>query len=182
MSSFIKNRFANFVLVFSFGALSLGAAAQTAPPTVQPTVPPNVSPTVNPSPEIQKVEDPNVKSLNESRPYAPEFIIPSRPTPTAERVGVEQSNQLPLQLDEAITLALQNNNNIDSSRLGVRIAEFNLKAARGAFDPVLASETFYQRSTIPPASTIGGAAATVLTLVLGLAYFRRVEDSFADLV
>lgn len=133
-------------------------SAQT--PTPQPTVPPEVSPTVKPSPEIQKVEDPNVKSLNESRPYAPEFIIPTRPNPTAERVGVEQMNQLPLMLDEAITLALQNNNNIDTSRLNVRIAEFNLKAARGVYDPLLASETFYERRTTPTASTIGGAGST----------------------
>lgn len=162
MSSFIYHHFAklSFLLILYFCAVA-SLPAQTPDP--QPTVPPSVSPTVNPSPEIQKVEDPNVKSLNESRPYAPEFIIPTRPVPTAERVGVEQMNQMPLQLEEAITLALQNNNNIDTSRLNVRIAEFNLKAARGVYDPLFASETFYQRATTPTASTIGGAAGDSVT-------------------
>lgn len=162
MSSFIHYRFAkiSFFLILCFCMASM-LAAQTPDP--QPTVPPNVAPTVNPSPEIKKVEDPNVKSLNESRPFAPEFIIPSRPLPTAERVGVEQTNQMPLQLDEAITLALQNNNSIDTSRLNVRIAEFNLKAARGVYDPLFASETFYQRATTPTASVIGGAAGDSVT-------------------
>lgn len=161
MSSFIYHHFAkiSFLLILCFCAASL--SAQTPDP--QPTVPPNVSPTVNPSPEIKKVEDPNIKSLNESRPYAPEFVIPSRPLPTVERVGVEQMNQMPLQLDDAITLALQNNNNIDTSRLNVRIAEFNLKAARGVYDPLFASETYYQRATTPTASTIGGAAGDSVT-------------------
>lgn len=162
MSSFIHYCFAkiSFFLILCFCMASM-LAAQTPDP--QPTVPPNVAPTVNPSPEIKKVEDPNVKSLNESRPFAPEFIIPSRPLPTAERVGVEQTNQMPLQLDEAITLALQNNNSIDTSRLNVRIAEFNLKAARGVYDPLFASETFYQRATTPTASVIGGAAGDSVT-------------------
>jgi outer membrane protein len=161
MSSFIHHHFAkiSFFLILCFCTVSI--SAQTPDP--QPTVPPNVAPTVNPSPEIKKVEDPNIKSLNESRPFAPEFIIPARPTPNAERVGVEQMNQMSLQLDEAITLALQNNNNIDTSRLNVRIAEFNLKAARGVYDPLFASETFYQRATIPTASVIGGAAGDSVT-------------------
>lgn len=165
MSSFKYNYFAKigFLSLFWLCLLPSAISAQTAPPNPQATVPPNVSPTVVPSPEIQKVEDPNVKSLNESRPYAPEFVIPSRPTPSAERVGVEQMNQMPLQLDEAITLALQNNNSIDTSRLNVRIAEFNLKAARGVYDPLFASETFYQRATTPTASVIGGAAGDSVT-------------------
>ena len=161
MSSFIYHHFAkiSFFLILCFCTVPI--SAQTPDP--QPTVPPNVSPTVQPSPEIKKVEDPNIKSLNESAPFAPQFVIPTRPTPSAERVGVEQMNQMSLQLDEAITLALQNNNNIDTSRLNVRIAEFNLKAARGVYDPLFASETFYQRTTTPTASVIGGAAGDSVT-------------------
>jgi hypothetical protein len=58
-------------------------------------------------------------------PIAPNFEAPMRPLPTAERVGVDVSNQLPMTLQEAITLALQNNNDIDSSKIDVSIAEFN---------------------------------------------------------
>ena len=61
-------------------------------------------------------------------------------------------------MQEAITLALQNNNDIDSAKIGVQIAEFELRGARGVYDPVILSENYYERRTTPTASTIGGAA------------------------
>ncbi len=93
-------------------------------------------------------------------PVAPNFEAPLRPLPSAERIGVDVADQLPLSLQEAITLALQNNNDIDSSRIGVQIAEFNLRAARGVYDPVIVSENYFERRTTPTASTIGGAAGS----------------------
>ncbi|HEX8737052.1 MAG TPA: TolC family protein [Pyrinomonadaceae bacterium] len=96
----------------------------------------------------------------EPPPIAPNFEAPLRPLPSAERVGVDVMNQLPLTLDEAIRLALQNNNDIDSSKIDVQIAEFNLRAARGVYDPQLAGESYYERRTTPTASTIGGAGAS----------------------
>lgn len=92
-------------------------------------------------------------------PVAPNFEAPIRPLPSAERIGVDVSDQLPLSLQEAITLALQNNNDIDSSKIGVQIAEFELRAARGVYDPVVTSENYYERRTTPTASTIGGASS-----------------------
>jgi outer membrane protein TolC len=93
-------------------------------------------------------------------PVAPDFQAPIRPLPSAERVGVDVSDQLPLSLQEAITLALQNNNDIDSTKIGVQIAEFELRAARGVYDPVILSENYYERRTTPTASTIGGATGS----------------------
>jgi outer membrane protein TolC len=93
----------------------------------------------------------------EPPPVAPNFEAPSRPLPSAERVGVDISNQLPLTLNEAIALALQNNNDIDGSRINVKIAEYNLQAARGVYDPLISSENYYERRTTPTSSTLGGA-------------------------
>ena len=93
-------------------------------------------------------------------PVAPDFQAPIRPLPSAERVGVDVSDQLPLSLQDAITLALQNNNDIDSAKIGVRIAEFELRAAQGVYDPVITSENYYERRTTPTASTIGGATGS----------------------
>jgi outer membrane protein len=90
-------------------------------------------------------------------PVAPNFEAPLRPLPSAERVGVDMINQLPMTLEEAITLALQNNNDIDSSKINVQIAEFNLRGARGVYDPRIVGESYYERRTTPTASTIGGA-------------------------
>ena len=90
-------------------------------------------------------------------PVAPDFQAPVRPLPSAERVGVDMMNQLPMTLEEAIEKALQNNNDIDTSRNDVQIAEFNLRGARGIYDPLLVSENYYESATTPVASTIGGA-------------------------
>src|SRR6185503_6341009 len=73
------------------------------------------------------------------------------------RVGVDVADQLPLTLEEAIEMALKNNNDIEVSRIDVQIAEFNLRAARGVYDPLLSSQSFYESATTPVASTIGGA-------------------------
>lgn len=96
----------------------------------------------------------------EPPPVAPNFEAPVRPLPSAERVGVDMMNQLSLSLDDAIKLALQNNNDIDSSRITVQIAEFNLRAARGVYDPAIVGETFFESRTTPTASTIGGAGSS----------------------
>jgi HAE1 family hydrophobic/amphiphilic exporter-1 len=91
-------------------------------------------------------------------PVAPNFEAASRPLPSAERVGVDVADQLPLTLNEAIALALQNNNDIDGSRINVEIAEFNLNAARGVYDPIFSSESYYETRTTPTSSTISGGA------------------------
>ncbi|HEX8686843.1 MAG TPA: TolC family protein, partial [Pyrinomonadaceae bacterium] len=83
---------------------------------------------------------------------------PSRPLPSAERVGVDVSDQMPITLNEAIGLALANNNDIDGSRINVEIAEFNLNAARGVYDPIFSSESYYETRTTPTSSTISGGA------------------------
>jgi HAE1 family hydrophobic/amphiphilic exporter-1 len=93
----------------------------------------------------------------EPPPVAPNFQAPPRPLPSAERVGVDISDQQPLTLREAIALALQNNNDIDGSRIDVQVAEFNLQAARGVYDPLISSENYYEARTTPTSSTLGGA-------------------------
>ncbi len=89
-------------------------------------------------------------------PIAPNFEAPARPLPSAERVGVDMADQSPLTLNEAIALALQNNNDIDGSRIDVQVAEFNLTAARGVYDPIISSENYYESRTTPTSSTISG--------------------------
>jgi HAE1 family hydrophobic/amphiphilic exporter-1 len=113
-------------------------------------------------------------------PIAPNFEAPMRPLPTAERVGVDVANQLPMTLQEAITLALQNNNDIDSSKLDVQIAEFNLRGARGVYDPVLESENYFERRTTPTSSTIaGGANGSVTQSDFSNAFGARGFSPFA---
>jgi outer membrane protein TolC len=79
------------------------------------------------------------------------------------RLGVDVSQPVALSVEDAIRLTLENNNDIRAAETDVRIAEFNLRSARGVFDPVLNSENFYERSVTPTASTIQGGADGKLT-------------------
>ena len=114
------------------------------------------TPTVSPSP-APVVSIPSVVLPDEPPPVAPNFKAPIRPLPSAERVGVDNANQLSLSLEEAIEMALKNNNDIDASRNNVQIAEFNLRGARGIYDPLIEGESYYDSTSTPTASLIGGA-------------------------
>lgn len=150
--------------------------AQQNSPTQNPaTTPPGVTPSgqiANPNTVIQQTPTQNIGTTNtvapadlpdDPPPVAPNFEAQIRPLPSAERVGVDLANQLPMTLEEAIAMALENNNDIDTSKIEVQIAEFNLRAARGIYDPNLASETYYESATTPVASTIGGSTNGSLT-------------------
>lgn len=146
-------------------------ANQTNPQVIQPTNPqnPGVTPSgqiANPSTVIPTSPTQNVGTSggispavlpDDPPPIAPDFQAPVRPLPSADRIGVDNANQLPMTLEEAIELALQNSNDIDATRNDVQVAEYNLRAARGIYDPLLATESYYESATTPTASTIGGA-------------------------
>lgn len=87
---------------------------------------------------------------------APNYEAPARELPSVERVGVEMSEPLPLTLEEAVGMALENNNDIEATRIGVTVAEHELTAARGAYDVRLTSETSFEHSKRPTASFLGG--------------------------
>jgi hypothetical protein len=113
------------------------------------------SPTPTPTPVAQPDAPP---------PTQPNFAVPVRPMPSSERIGVAIDNQLPLTLEQAIEMALKNNNNIDASRNDSRISDLDLTGARGVYDPLLVSENYYESLTTPTASAIGGAVNGAVTL------------------
>lgn len=130
------------------------AQAPTPTPQPQPTVI-VVQPDPSQTPPIFAV--PPAPLPNDPPPVAPNFQAPQRPMPSAERVGVDAANQLSLSLEDAIEMALKNNNDIDASRNSVQIAEFNLRGARGIYDPLIEGESYYDSTATPTASVIGGA-------------------------
>ena len=75
---------------------------------------------------------------------------------SAARVGIDASAPAPMTLNEAIRLALANNNDIATSRIDVELSEHNLTAARGAYDPVLTSQYKFEHSRVPVTSFFGG--------------------------
>jgi HAE1 family hydrophobic/amphiphilic exporter-1 len=120
-------------------------------------------PTPTPIPSPLPLATPPAVPVDEPPPIAPNFEAPLRPLPSSERIGVDNANQISLTLEQAIEMALKNNNNIDVSRNNVQIAEFNLRGARGVYDPLIASESYYESATTPTASVIGGAQGDSIT-------------------
>jgi len=81
----------------------------------------------------------------------------TRPAP-ARRVGVQTSNRVSLTLRDAVMMALENNREIEIERLNAQMNEFDLRAARGFYDPALTANLFYDRSLTPVASLLAGGA------------------------
>ena len=89
-------------------------------------------------------------------PVIPQFQAkPMPPIPSLERLGVG-NEQLPLSLNDAIKRALENNNDIEVARDTVRIAETQLRALEGVFDPIFAIQPTYDKRISPQQSQLGG--------------------------
>ncbi len=82
----------------------------------------------------------------------------NEPLPSLTRVGVDMNDQQPMTLREAITLALANNKDIEVARDNVKIAEYDLLSAQGAYDPRFSAQSYYERTITPATSFLSGAA------------------------
>ena len=108
--------------------------------------------TPTPTPVVDDKQQVAPENLKGVPPIAPAFRSDDRALPDLGRVGVDMLDQRSLTLNEAITLALENNNDIEVTRKNVRIAEFDLRAARGVYQPRLTGQTYYERATTPNVS------------------------------
>ena len=106
-----------------------------------------VASVANAQQEMQQLQVPEV---------APDFKAPQKPLPELKRVGVDMNQQHPLSLREALALALENNKDIEVARQNVRIAEFDLHGAQGAYDPRFTTQSFYERIESPISSFLAG--------------------------
>ena len=87
-----------------------------------------------------------------------DYRAKQRPLPEMSRVGVDLSLQRPLSLRDAISMALKNNKDIEVARDNVKIAEFDLLGARGAYDPRFSTTAFYERMENPISSFLTGGS------------------------
>lgn len=155
-----------FILILTFAAFAEGVRAQD---TVVPT--PNLTPTPLPSPSPSPTVPSNVddkqnvkpENLNGVPTIAPDYRQDDTSLPDLGRVGVDMLAQKPLSLKEAITLALENNKDIEVTRQNVRIAEFELQSARGFYEPRFSGQTYYERAKTPVFSFFGGGPDGSLT-------------------
>lgn len=141
-----------FLVINLFAATaSIAAFAQVPTPT----------PAQQPAPTVAPEKLQGVPSI------APDYKSDNRNLPDLGRVGVNMLDQRTLTLEEAISMALENNNDIEVTRKNVKIAEFDLRAARGVFQPRLTGQTSFERSTTPNISIFSTNSETTQTTLVG---------------
>jgi Outer membrane efflux protein len=91
---------------------------------------------------------------------APHYRGQQKPLPELGRVGVDMTRQHPLSLRDALAMALENNKDIEVARHNVKIAEFDLLGAQGAYDPRFNTTAFYERIKTPISNFFSASGGT----------------------
>lgn len=157
----------SILFVLAFGTV---VAAQDATPT------PIATPPVD---DKQEVVPENLKGVPV---IAPNYSSEDRELPDLGRVGVDMTDQKSLTLSDAITLALENNKDIEVTRKNVKIAEFDLKAARGVYEPRFTGQTSYERSTVPNVSIFSTNQTTTQGSFVGNAGIQGYVPRFGTVL
>lgn len=119
-----------------------------------PAVTPSPTPPDGPEPLSPEIREPNFPAVQQR---------PLPPIPNMTRLGVNSGNTLTLSLNEAIRLALENNNDIEVARDDVRFAETQLRSLQGVYDPVFAITPQFDKRITPQQSTLGGSGRSGTT-------------------
>ena len=152
-----KGLFAIILFVSGLGA----ALGQTPTPTPSPT------PLAAPTPVVDDKQEVAPEKLQGVPLIAPNYSSEDRSMPDLGRVGVDMTDQRSLTLNDAITLALENNKDIEVTRKNVKIAEYDLLAARGVYQPRFTGQTYYERSTVPNISIFSTNKTTTQGSIVG---------------
>jgi outer membrane protein len=138
-------RFHSYILSLAILAAAVaGVSAQTSMPT--------------PTPVPETISVPAV---------APGFENRDLSLPDLGLVGVEMTHQRPLTLNDAVGLALENNRDIEVTRKTEQMAEFDLRAARGVYQPRLTGQMYYDRSTTPNVSIFSTNQKNTVSSLVG---------------
>ena len=102
------------------------------------------------------------QTLEDAVVQADEPVAENPPTSTPESVLKDSTDaEAQISLKEAVLLALRNNLDIELARTEPAIAEEGVQAAKGAYDPVAATNFSFdrvQRQTANPLQASGGGA------------------------
>lgn len=147
-------------------------ATQTNPAAAPGAIPAQTPP---PRPTGDTAADPQDPLRD---PVIPPFQPrPLPPVPSLTRLGVGNET-VSLSLDEAIKRALENNNDIEVARDDVRIAETQLRALEGIFDPIFAITPTYDKRISPEQSSLGGSGTTGTTSTTTYSLSPSVSKQF----
>ena len=156
----------------------------TAPPgtnPTNPTTPPGTTPGQTQPPAATQTPAPQTggEVLGPVRePVIPSFQArPLPPVPSLQRLGVG-TDTIPLALNDAIKRALENNNDIEVARDDVRIAETQMRALEGIFDPVFEITPQYDKRIAPVQSELSGGGSTGTTSTTTYTWSPSVTKQF----
>lgn len=124
-----------FVILFVFGKTFVFAQDETAEPQIAENRPQKIE--VSES----KIDNPTINVENTLKNSPKNFSY------NLTRVGVQTAQTLPLSLNEAIRIALENNNSIEVARTDVRYQETQLRSLLGVYDPVFTINPNFTRSS-----------------------------------
>lgn len=164
----------SYLLIFI--ALFIGSAASAFGQSATPTPVPATTPPVRDKQNVEPEKLQGVPSI------APNYRSDDKSLPDLGRVGVDMTDQQTLTLAEAITKALENNKDIEVTRKNVRIAEFDLKAARGYYEPRFSGTTSYERSTVPNVSIFSSNQKTTQGSFVGNAGLQGSLPKFGTVL
>jgi HAE1 family hydrophobic/amphiphilic exporter-1 len=144
--------------------------ATTAPSPAPTAATPNAPTTTETPTTDQTLAEPNLPPIQQR---------PVPPLPPLNRVGVNSNDTLSLTLNEAIRRALENNNDIETARTNVRIAEQQLIAFQGVYDPVFQYQPQVNNSVRPVVNIFGGAGAAGTVTTTDLNNNASVNKQFS---
>jgi len=129
-------------------------------PRTNPTAPPATAPVVEQTPSPTPLPSTITPTGEPRDPTIPAYQAqPMPPMPDVSRLGVTNAT-IPLSLNDAIKRALENNNDIEIARDDVRIAETQLRALEGIFDPIFSITPQIDKRVIPVQNIFAGGGAT----------------------
>ncbi len=160
----------------------------TVPPTrTQPTVPTTGEPVASPTPPGEPSASPTPSGTEPREPiFTDTTQRPLPPLPNLSRLGVTSDNTLTLSLNEAIRLALTNNNDIEVSRDDVRYAETQLRSLEGIYDPIFSVTPQIDKRVTPIQNIFSGApsgklSTSVFTLSPSVSKYVRTGGGLYEL-
>ncbi len=157
-------------------------APPTAPPVPGVDAPQQPVATPSPSPQVDVVPSPSPQVDTLQEPREPTFPTvekkPLPPIPNMSRLGVTSDNTVTLSMNDAIKRALENNNDIEVARDDVRIAETQLRALEGIFDPIFSITPAIDNRVTPQQSTLGGSDRSGTTTSTSYTFSPAVTKQF----
>ncbi len=121
---------------------------------------PSPTPTPGPTPIVADTQNETPENLKGVPLVAPNYRSDDRSLPDLGRVGVDLTQQRSLTLEQTLELALDNNKDIEVTRKSVRMAEFDVQASRGVYQPRLTGQTYYERTKAPNVSIFSSNPST----------------------